>query len=291
MFLENLKLQNFRAYRNASVSIPRDGLVLVAGANNSGKSALLSALDVIAGSSQPAVVRHVAASEPARVQARFALSENERDQLLPSSVDQRIRESDALTWLEWHFAEFNESLVAFELHTSWPGHPDISLARIDSNGNLSVNDVIRALQGISDEGPKGWFEHGAVGFQSVESAFVGNIPVPAPIAQFLNGWRQHYYHFLPLRPGMTARTQSLSTPTKLVPSGENLPGVLLHLQTNRFAVWQHIRDLISQIVPDVGRLETPTNESNQMEVAFVDPYLPLVGGEPVHRQVKSQLVV
>jgi recombinational DNA repair ATPase RecF len=75
VFLESLKLQDFRAYRSASVSIPRDGLVLVAGANNSGKSALLSTLDVVASSSQPAVVRHVAASEPARVQARFALSE------------------------------------------------------------------------------------------------------------------------------------------------------------------------------------------------------------------------
>jgi predicted ATPase len=282
MFLESLELQNYRAYRSASVSIPRDGLVLVAGANNSGKSALLSAFDVVASSSQPAVVRHVAASEPARVQARFALSEEERAQLLTSVSDQTVRESDALTWLEWHFVQFNENLVALELHTSWPAHPDIPLARIAPDGMLSVSQAIRALQGMPDEGPD-LIQHGSVGIQPVEAAFVGNLPPLAPIADFINDWRQRYYHFLPLRPGMTARTQSLATPTKLVPTGENLPGVLLRLQTNRFAVWQHIRDLISQIVPDVGRLETPTNDSNQMEVAFADPYLPLVGDEPVHR--------
>jgi hypothetical protein len=220
VFLESLKLQDFRAYRSASVSIPRDGLVLVAGANNSGKSALLSALDVVASSSQPAVVRHVAASEPARVQARFALSEEERAQLLTSVSDQTVRESDALTWLEWHFVQFNENLVALELHTSWPAHPDIPLARIAPDGTLSVSQVIRALQGMPDEGSD-LIQHGSAGMQPVEAAFVGNLPPLAPIADFMNDWRQRYYHFLPLRPGMTARTQNLATPTKLVPTGEN----------------------------------------------------------------------
>jgi hypothetical protein len=62
VILESLKLQDFRAYRSAAVALPPHGLVLVAGANNSGKSALLSALDVVAGSNQLPAARHAAAS-------------------------------------------------------------------------------------------------------------------------------------------------------------------------------------------------------------------------------------
>src|SRR6266536_569362 len=42
-------VENFRPFQAASIRLPASGLVLVAGANNSGKSALLSALDVVAG--------------------------------------------------------------------------------------------------------------------------------------------------------------------------------------------------------------------------------------------------
>jgi AAA domain, putative AbiEii toxin, Type IV TA system len=265
------------------VSLPLHGLVLVAGANNSGKSALLSALDVIAGSKQPAAARHAAASEPARVLARFALSEEERAQLLASVSDPTILKSDALTWLEWHFIQVDGGgLVPLELHTAWPGHSDIPLARVSTpDGKLWVSNAVLTLQGMLDQG-SGLAERGSVGVQSIEGVLAGRVQQLAPATNFLTDWRQRYYHFEPLRPG-TNRTMRLATPRKLVPTGANLPGVLLHLQTNRFAVWEQIRALISQIVPDVGRLDTPTDESNQMEVAFADPHLPLEVGEPVYR--------
>jgi predicted ATP-dependent endonuclease of OLD family len=47
--LKRVEMENFRAFRHAEMGLPDDGLVLLAGANNSGKSALLSAYDVIAG--------------------------------------------------------------------------------------------------------------------------------------------------------------------------------------------------------------------------------------------------
>lgn len=283
MFLTGVKLQDFRAYRSASVSLPPHGLVLVAGANNSGKSALLSALDVIAGSKQPAAARHAAASEAARVLARFALSEEERAQLLASVSDPTILNSDALTWLEWHFIQVDGGgLVPLELHTAWPGHSDVPFARVSTpDGQLWVSNAVLALQGMPDQG-SGLAERGSVGVQSIEGILASRVQQLAPATNFLTDWRQRYYHFEPLRPG-TNRTMSLATPKKLVPTGTNLPGVLLHLQTNRFAVWKRIRALISQIVPDVGRLDTPTDESNQMEVAFADPHLPLEGDEPVYR--------
>jgi predicted ATPase len=288
VFLRGLKLQDFRAYRSASVSVPTHGLILVAGANNSGKSALLSALDVVAGSKQPAAVQHAAASEPARVLARFALSEEERGQLLASVHDGAVRESDALTWLEWQFIQVGDALVPLELHTSWPGKSDIPLARIDLDGQLWVSNAVLALQGMSDQGPE-LTARGAVGIQAIEAALVGRVPELTPVERFLADWRLRYYHFEPLRPGMSSRTQGLSTPTRLVPTGENLPGVLLHLQTNRFAVWERIRELIAQIVPDVGRLDTPTNEGNQIEVTFADSHLPLHGDEPAYRHNIKEL--
>jgi predicted ATPase len=282
VFLERLELRDFRAYRTASVSLPSNGLVLIAGANNSGKSALLSALDVVAGSKQPDAVQHAAASEPARVVARFALSEEERAQLLTSVSDATVLESDALTWLEWHFIQVEGSLVPLELHTAWPGHSHIPLARLSApDGQLWVSNAVLALRGTPDQGPE-LSGRGGVGVQPIEGAVGANVPELSPVPKLLADWRLRYYHFEPLRPG-TTRTMSLATPARLVPTGENLPGVLLHLQTNRFPVWERIRTLIAQIVPDVGRLDTPTNESNQMEVAFADPNLPLQDHEPAYR--------
>jgi predicted ATPase len=282
MFLERLELHDFRAYRDASVQVPPRGLVLVAGANNSGKSALLSALDVVAGAKQPETIQHAAASEPARVLARFALSEEERDLLLASVSDTTVRESDALTWLEWHFIQVGNSMVPLELHTAWPRQSHMPLARISaSDGQLWFSNAVFTLQGEADQGVE-LVGRGGVGVQPIEAALGANVPQLAPVSAFLQDWRQRYYHFEPLRPG-TSRTMSLATPAKLDPTGANLPGVLLHLQTNRFSVWERIRALIVQIVPDVGRLHTPTNESNQMEVAFADPHLSLQGDEPTYR--------
>jgi GntR family transcriptional regulator len=56
--------------------------VLLAGANNSGKTALLSALDLVVRGAVPTTPRHAAAVEPARVRARFVLSEQEQNQLV-----------------------------------------------------------------------------------------------------------------------------------------------------------------------------------------------------------------
>jgi len=213
MLLESLKLQDFRAYRSASVSVPSHGLLLVAGANNSGKSALLSALDVVAGTKQPAAVQHAAASEPARVLARFALSEEERSQLLASVSDPTVRESDALTWLEWHFIQVGAALVPLELHTVWPGHEDLPLARITaSDGQLWVSNAALALQGMPDQASE-LTGRGGVGIQAIEGTLAANVPQLALVPNFLADWRQRYYHFEPLRPGMSSRTQSLSTPT------------------------------------------------------------------------------
>jgi predicted ATP-dependent endonuclease of OLD family len=50
LYLRNLELSEFRAFRTATIEFPAAGVVVVAGANNTGKSALLSALEATMGS-------------------------------------------------------------------------------------------------------------------------------------------------------------------------------------------------------------------------------------------------
>jgi hypothetical protein len=83
MWLHGVIADNFRCFRHTEISLPEAGLVLIAGANNTGKKALLSALDVIAGDSGDTTsLRHVGGDDPAQVTARFCLSEAERASLL-----------------------------------------------------------------------------------------------------------------------------------------------------------------------------------------------------------------
>lgn len=47
MRVRHVQLENFRAFHSAEIRLPGNGLVLVAGANNAGKTALLSAFDAM----------------------------------------------------------------------------------------------------------------------------------------------------------------------------------------------------------------------------------------------------
>lgn len=108
MFLQNLELSEFRAFQTAAMEFPAAGVMVVAGANNTGKSTLLSALDVVRGDYGVAgsLTRHAAATSPARIRARFELTGEERERLLERVEDQqRVRRSNSLTWLEWHFVQ------------------------------------------------------------------------------------------------------------------------------------------------------------------------------------------
>jgi len=254
-------------------------MVVVTGANNTGKTALLTAFDVVAGRYGEAGSRpqHAAATLPAQVRARFELSAEEREPLLEHVKDETIRPSNALAWLEWHFVQIGGALQAAELHAAWPGGDGVPLVQVappDSGGEVTwrISDAGRQLHGES--GSHEFNELG--GFQSIEGILWRFAPSLAPASQFLAAWRAHYYHFQGLRPGTSARV-GLSSEPVLAPTGANLPAVLLHLKTNDLARWLRIRELMEQIVPDVGLMETRT-EGSQVWVAFSDPHVP--GYEP-----------
>lgn len=90
MQLQHLRLEHFRAYKAAELILPSQGIALIVGANNTGKSALLSSLDIIAsnpyeGYPSPGdervseLLRYAGSPEPARIYARFSLTNEESD--------------------------------------------------------------------------------------------------------------------------------------------------------------------------------------------------------------------
>jgi energy-coupling factor transporter ATP-binding protein EcfA2 len=87
-----------------------------------------------------------------------------------------------------------------------------------------------------------------------------------PISELQAVWRSRFYHFGALRPG-TERSQSLSSPEKLDPTGTNLAGVLHFLATDHRNQFEQIRSLIAEIVPGIGQLQVRTG-GNQMRVVF-----------------------
>jgi hypothetical protein len=142
---------------------------------------------------------------------------------------------------------------------------------------VSVGRAARILEGRSEEGLEAQ-ETVAVGgsLPSIEGVLGGYAPGLVPAAEFLEAWRARYYHFGPLRPG-TGRQQGLGAPRPLDPSGANLPDVLHGLLTNDFQRWTRIRQLMEQIVPDVGQLEI-RSDGPAVSVTFSDPHVP--GFEP-----------
>src|ERR1035437_10243356 len=87
VLLRELAVENFRPFGATSVRVPSSGLVLVAGAINAGKSALLSALDVVAGiGSDTTAWRRAGSSEPARISATFDLSAEDKLALSPTGL-------------------------------------------------------------------------------------------------------------------------------------------------------------------------------------------------------------
>jgi hypothetical protein len=135
--------------------------VLLAGANNSGKTALLSALDLVVRGAVPTRPRHAAALEPARVRARFILSEEEQYQLLSSSdLSAEDQPEEAFRWVEWHFVEAPENaLQALELHVSWREQRTVLAAQVafvpPSSHRLVINRALRHEAWIATSQPCG----------------------------------------------------------------------------------------------------------------------------------------
>jgi predicted ATPase len=284
MHLEALELSNFRAYREARLPLPPSGLVLLAGANNSGKSALLSGLDVVRGAQEITMAKHIGSTESPEVRVRFRLTEEERSQIV-EQLPIQVR-GDTMTRLEWTFVDRRGWMTNDRLRASTAGYPATPLMPLAWTGippgGGYTNAVFLGFDAFADPPaePNSAQQGNSTGpvrrdvfeANSLEDALPRGIRELEPALALLNEWRARYYHLLPLRSGTQRSTKIASNP-KLTPTGSNLTAVLLDLQTNRIDLWQRLRKLLDQIIPEVGRLETPTG-GDSIEIAFVDPYVP-----------------
>ncbi|MCA1702811.1 MAG: AAA family ATPase [Actinobacteria bacterium] len=268
--LARVSVQNFRAFESAELDFPATGLVFVVGANNSGKSALLSSLDVIAGTASPSSPRRSGAETPAEISGCFVLDEADRVRLFGDRADAWLA-SEAFREIALEFRDFRDERFYLS-----------AVRASDSNGRLaSVGEV----QGLSPDGS------GRIAAINIE-AWVREDPIDrpyapeirregggvidmlssdlAPIAELRQEWSSRLYHFRALRTG-TDRQRPLSAVPTLDASGINLAEALLYLFSQDDPHWRAISDVMSEALPDVGKLVTPA-EGSQVEVAFIDPF-------------------
>lgn len=280
MRLSEVAVENFRAFRAASIRLPDQGLVLVAGANNTGKTAFLSALDVLAQvGTDTTALRHARSADPARIAATFILTTAERSDLFASSAGR-----DELVWggaasrLQLIFDDQSgQNPVLTEVRGEWPNHGMQTFATIgrDPEDNTYRTRHIRGLLGDEDiRNPLLLVSRGErYGSPVPLETTMGSIPELDAMTQLLAGWRSRYYHFRALRPGTQRSTNLMVTPT-LEPTGQNLPAVLLDLLTNRPALFDKLRQLIAEIVPEIGQLQIRTS-GNAMQIVFASNDLEL----------------
>lgn len=285
MRLRHVQLENFRALQSAEMRLPGNGLVLVAGANNTGKTALLSAFDVITGDNGDVTsLRHGGSEEPARMRATFDLDQAERAAILENaSGGQTLLNAGVLSSLQFVYEQWeNQGLKFREVLGSWAslGLQPLARMRPDPPGGQYTYEVIRAFQqgGGQEARPGAVLDVlgeaqrvlASAGAQSTgQNGLDGFLPTQAmlaPVWVSMLAWRSRFYHFRALRTG-TQRSQNLSSPEKLDPAGSSLAGVLHYLATDRRHLFEQARDLIAQVVPDIGMLQVRTG-GDKMRVVF-----------------------
>ena len=264
MRLQRVLTDNFRAFEHAELRLPDDGLVLVAGANNSGKSALLSAFDVVAGDSgDTTALGHAGGGVPPQVTAAFALEDRERVAVLAKvATRDELLADGAVETLEFLFGKMqNQSaqpgLVLTEIRGEWPSHGMIPLIRTRVENGRAILEVLAPLAGDPAGAPSmSRLDTGGRVVTSLEDV-QPIYPDVDSMRQLLISWRSRFFHFRALRTG-TQRTQNSVSAERLEPTGGNLASVLLYLATDRPDMFRQLGDLVSEIVPDIGRLNVRT---------------------------------
>lgn len=274
-----VKTEYFRAFSHAELDLPQSGLTLVAGPNNVGKSALLSALDAVAGRVVEGDPYHrylkggaEAKRIPLRIYARWSLTDMERVRLLgedASLTAANLLKTDAIRWIEWKFIYYDgdKTFQPVEVSGNWTQGEEVSFGKIELQQGMISHPSVDALA-VWDR--KSWTSTQTINPSDAVGSFLKSTSTPlAAAARVLNRWRTGYFHFAPLR-RVNGRSAGLSGVTPILQSdGSNLASVLLHLQTNSPQLWQQLIQMMREIIPGVGWLMTPVNE-NACEIVFRD---------------------
>ncbi|MEV0570708.1 AAA family ATPase [Dactylosporangium sp. NPDC050588] len=277
MWLQRLTLMNYKAFPQATIDFAPAGITLIAGANNSGKSSILAALDVVSGASLPSHARFRGAAE-ASVSARFGLTMDERVTMFEKSgTPAQFTGSPAFEWIEWTFTSNSpdDSIHRHisQLTTCWIDGSEQVIGYEHRSGPSSAQWDMVWMDGstpVKHDGKPNLNHQSHPGGDRPPSFLEAGSGYGLPFQTLLHRWRTQYFHFPVHRPGIQ-RSEQLRADIRLAATGENLSAVLLGLNTNNPAKWLRLQELISTVVPEVGRLRLSTKDSS-VQVVFDDEY-------------------
>lgn len=281
MRLAEVRLADYGPFRHAVWTLPPSGLVLVAGANNAGKSALLSSLDVLASPEVQEVRVHARAVGPAELTARFDLDQLDLD-LLSTATSRRaeslgvVLREEAITGAYYRYRSHPDGNVIkmfpAEFGVTTADGRSISLLEHVWDDDVNREERLRGRRPGPDHGladPHEIQTGGSMLWQSL-AHFFGDLEPWKPL---FDTWREQYFKFVPHRVG-TDRTREMDAAPRLEPDGANLAEALLYLLSNDRAAFDNLQDVITDIVPDAGRLNAPANR-RAVSVTFDDPAIDL----------------
>lgn len=259
--LEQVDVENFRAFEAATLELPGRGVVVIAGANNSGKSALLSAFDVLTGfaSSIPAARRHGSTSVPT-VRAHFVLDESTRRQLLVGGDDiENKLVTPALSRLQFVFRENDDSPDHFflsEIHGVDPRGEPVVLGQV-----LKADPSTWSARGVGlaswAREPASWRDFPAPAGISASSAGPADLMWSNGelnnVRELFQNWQKSYFHLSPHR-GRSDRTTRTRTSAMLDATGANLTEALYDWSANRHREWTKLKLAVSELAPGTGDL-------------------------------------
>src|SRR5712692_9528883 len=294
MFLERVELRNFRAYRSAELALGPTGLTVVTGPNNSGKTALLSALDMVGGQLVEGPLRFAGATVGPEVPAVFAFDNDERRRL--AETVEPVYRSDAeqaVVGAAFTFSEGRDGLPALALVRiavlrsdghQWPIAE--AVLREDGYGSVRVVHWENWLKAWADKPDLS--TAGAVQGSGL-SRYLEQDHGAMPLTSALLAWRAGFYHFRSLRTGAAARITSTEHQPSLQSTGSNLGNYLQWLRGHREDQWEQIRATMRDLIPDVGRLQIHA-AGNAAEVGFETSGLGFVNIKDVGTGVEQLLL-
>jgi energy-coupling factor transporter ATP-binding protein EcfA2 len=273
--LHSVELANFRAYHSARFEVPATGLTFLVGPNNSGKSALLAAIDILAALKPGAGAARAGVGDRAStVRGEFVLGEEDRNRIFGQDEARAPEwlETPAFSQVRLTYRDFNAArmwLEVVEVTSPFGEYIEIAANRINvAAGNFLTNTA--TLQT--------WIGQGPTSGVSLEGVASGDIPDQLltavqlyPLTDLLSEWRGGVYHFEALRVG-AARTVASQGVDQLSPTGGDLPQALLNIMSANDPDWDEIVRVMQEVVPDVGAVATPV-QGAEVAVSFRDPHL------------------
>jgi AAA domain, putative AbiEii toxin, Type IV TA system len=267
MDLVRIQFRSFKGYERADVRFPSTGIVLLVGPNNSGKSAFLSGIDILAG-----LDFDLPRPEQAAVQGTFLLTHEERAELIGDSarsdswLSSRTAESVRLT-----FSSMLGGMGVTAVEISGPSGGLDQVAEIASQTDSSVSMRWAPLtHHFANADPGEPWQLSTSSNASGGSNVLVLLSQLERLSPLFHRWRERVYHFKALRHG-TQRNVPSHGRTALSPSGADLPQALLHLKSNDDPAWEKLVDFMQEVVPDVGILATPVTD-DQVAIVFNDPH-------------------